>query len=128
MATSILLAKLIGVLCLVISLGFLFGMRHYLHVCSDFAKNSSQFFMSGVIALIVGMAIVLHHNIWEWNWVVIITIIGWLAIIKGVVRLLFPSWAMKTVNLIIKNENLMYFFAVVCLIIGVILGYFGFLA
>jgi uncharacterized protein YjeT (DUF2065 family) len=31
------------------------------------------------------------HNIWIADWRILITLIGWLSVIKGVVRLLFPQ-------------------------------------
>jgi hypothetical protein len=40
--------------------------------------------------LVAGLAIVRAHNIWVGGWPVLVTVLGWLAILSGLVRMLFP--------------------------------------
>src|SRR5262249_17723445 len=47
--------------------------------------------LAGVFSLFLGLAIVIGHPIWEASWRGLITFIGLLAIIKGLMRLAFPA-------------------------------------
>ena len=51
-------------------------------------------FLSGVITLPVGLAIVVTHNVWAADWRALITLIGWIAVVAGTARLALPA-AMK---------------------------------
>jgi hypothetical protein len=46
--------------------------------------------LNGMVLLICGMTIIAFHNIWAANWVVVITILGWLIGLGGVYRVYFP--------------------------------------
>lgn len=59
--------------------------------------NRSFIFLSGYIALIIGLITVILHNVWVSDWRVVITILGWIALIKGVVRIGFPEATKKLV-------------------------------
>ena len=48
-------------------------------------------YLSGVLALTVGLAIIAVDNDWKWHWPLIITVVGWLALIGGTVRMLGPQ-------------------------------------
>jgi hypothetical protein len=50
-------------------------------------------FSSGILSLLAGIAIVRVHNVWSGGWQIIITVLGWLAIVGGLVRMWFPERA-----------------------------------
>lgn len=50
----------------------------------------------GFMSLFLGLASVLLHNVWELNWHVLITIFGWLALIKGVIVIAWPEISKNT--------------------------------
>ena len=39
-----------------------------------------------------GVAVVYFHNRWTAGWPVLITVMGWLSLVIGAVRILFPMW------------------------------------
>jgi hypothetical protein len=47
-------------------------------------KNTALTYFMGFTAVIIGFLMMNYHNVWEKNWTVLITIMGWLALIKGV--------------------------------------------
>lgn len=53
---------------------------------------------TSLLAIIVGLINILIHNIWEFDWTMIITIIGWISLIKGVIRFTFPKTALKAIS------------------------------
>lgn len=48
-------------------------------------------FLNGVLLFIGGISIIRVHNFWVRSWTVLITLIGWLTIILGVLRVFFPT-------------------------------------
>ena len=47
--------------------------------------------LNGLILLICGLVIVRFHNLWNLNWTLVITVLGWLLFLAGVFRLFVPS-------------------------------------
>ena len=52
----------------------------------DAQKNNTILF--GVITLILGVITVISHNIWQGSWQICITVLGYLTLIKGFIRIL----------------------------------------
>ncbi len=48
-------------------------------------------FLNGVLLFIGGISIIRIHNFWVRNCTVLITLIGWLIIILGLLRMFFPT-------------------------------------
>jgi uncharacterized membrane protein HdeD (DUF308 family) len=46
--------------------------------------------LSGAVLLVAGLAIVRVHNVWTAGWPVLVTLVGWLAILSGLLRMVFP--------------------------------------
>jgi hypothetical protein len=46
--------------------------------------------ISGYVAFVPGLAIVYFHNRWTGGWPVVITLFGWLSLVVGLIRLVFP--------------------------------------
>lgn len=91
METSILLARIIGPLFILVGLGTLINTNHYQAMLRQFLGRSDLYYFSGALAFIIGSLMVSFHNIWVADWRVVITIIGWFSILKGVIRILFPG-------------------------------------
>ena len=48
-------------------------------------------FLNGVLLFVGGISIIRVHNFWVRNWTILITLIGWLTIILGLLRMFFPT-------------------------------------
>lgn len=103
MQTSILLAKIFGVYLVILPLAY-FLNKNLLGSLISLFKNKASLFISGVVALFIGIIIVLNHNIWTQDWRVIITIFGWAAIMKGLLRILWPSFALSWMKKVEKQK------------------------
>ncbi|MCF7812445.1 hypothetical protein K9M59_02510 [Candidatus Gracilibacteria bacterium] len=122
METSFLLAKIFGVLFVLVGLGLLFNLKYYLKAMEAFLADTGLLYFAAFIMVSVGMLIVLHHNIWIGGWPVLVTILGWATLVKGALFLLFPQWivGMK------KNmctQSMCTFSGVLSLIVGLYLMY-----
>src|SRR4029078_836615 len=93
MTTSIFLARLIGPFALALGLALVvqgYGFRAF---ASEFIASPALIFLSGIITLPAGLAIVLTHNVWTPDWRVVITIVGWLAGVTRGDRMVVPEQA-----------------------------------
>ncbi|MEN8185866.1 MAG: hypothetical protein ABFR05_01920 [Bacteroidota bacterium] len=61
----------------------------------EFAKDEKFMIMSSFLAITIGLLNIIAHNIWEPDWRVMITLFGWFALSKGIVRFAFPQLAVK---------------------------------
>ena len=91
MQRSIFLARLIGPVLVTVGIALIFNSETYRYMAEQFLVSYALIYVAGVIALFAGLAIINLHNIWEWKWPVIITVLGWLAVIGGAVRILIPQ-------------------------------------
>lgn len=82
-------------------------------------------YLGGIMAVVVGMLIVSYHNVWEVSWTLIVTLIGWLALIKGALLLIIPEAFINLASPLFKSKFLPTI-GVSTIILGLVLGYFGF--
>ena len=128
METSLFIAKIFGLLYLVVGAGLILNRKVFQQIMDDFCKNAALILYGGIFSLVIGLVIVLTHNVWVTGWPVIITIIGWIAIIKGVWLIIFPNTVSAFMQAYQKNENLLIAQSVGALIFGIVLTFFGFFA
>ena len=128
METSIFIAQFMGVVYLTIGLGMLFSKKHYQRMYDDFLKSEGQIYLGGLMALSAGFLIVTFHNNWEGGWPLIITILGWASLLKGIHILAFPEHWQKFVKGFMKDKSLMNVSGFLAVVLGAILVYFGYLA
>jgi len=97
MQTSIFLARLIGPVMLVAAVGMLLNSASHRAMSLAFLDSPPLIYLSGVLAMVAGLAIVLYHNVWVADWRVIVTLFGWAGAIGGAARMLFLG-STKTVG------------------------------
>jgi uncharacterized protein YjeT (DUF2065 family) len=125
METSIFIAQIIAVVYVLAGLGMLLNKAYYHKGINAMLKDSGFLLLGGMLSTVAGFLIITYHNIWVQDWTVIITIFGWLALIKGILFLVFPN-KLDFITDMYKKQNMVNIAALVALVIGVILGYYGF--
>lgn len=125
MDLSIFLAKTLGLYLVIMAIVLWVNMQKISTILKS-SENSPFLLISGLLALIFGILLVVSHNVWVADWRVIITIIGWLALIKGLLRLLFPDYAYKIIRGFADNIQVYYITDIIILIVGIYLCYVGY--
>jgi hypothetical protein len=126
MENSIFLAKILGPYLIIVMLAFLFNPKAYQKILEDFCKNSALVYLGGVFALLFGLLVVLFHNLWMAGWPVIITIFGWMGLIKGVWLIVFPNTVAKFNQAYQKKTALWTVSLAIALILGIFLTVKGY--
>jgi hypothetical protein len=80
----------------------------------------------GLMTLGIGAAMVVGHNVWI-GWPIIITLIGWVSLLKGICLLFFPNSLLKIYQKML-GHNWIYVSAVIGVILGLVLIYLGYAA
>jgi hypothetical protein len=118
--------QVLSIAYLAVGIGILVNAEFYKKMLSDFIENSAILYLGGIMALIVGYLLVAFHNIWVMDLSVIITVIGWLALIKGVVILVFPKSMIALSKSIVNSPAFMKIEAVIAIIAGLLFLFLGF--
>jgi uncharacterized protein YjeT (DUF2065 family) len=126
METSLLVAQIFGPIYVVIALGMMLNKGYYNNMIRDFMKNDALLYLGGIIALAIGLLIVQAHNYWVKDWTVLVTIIGWMAVLKGIWLLVFPDMAKKQTKAWMKG-NMIQTASIFAFVLGVVFVYFGYL-
>ena len=118
MDTISFLASLWGFFLIIVCLAFLIKPRH-IQAFFTLAENPNNFLPIGLLHTFLGLMSVLSYNVWSQNLTVIITILGWLLLAKGIFYLFAPeSMAVMVVK---WKANYISWFPI-ALVIGVVLG------
>jgi uncharacterized membrane protein len=108
MDNSIFLAKFWGYYLLIFFVILSFNPKRIRQIFNDL-DDQKFLIISSFLAIIIGLINILFHNIWESNWKLIITLIGWVSLLIGLFLFIFPkqtiSW-LKFIN--IKFVQIIY--------------------
>ncbi len=122
------LGKLLGLYCIILALAMFVNKQAMLLMVTGLLHNPSSLFITGVMALFAGLAMVLGHNVWSGGALpVIVTLIGWSTLIKALPFLFASPDANAGMFLgAIHYEQLFYWYAAFTLLLGAYLTYAGF--
>ena len=90
METTLFLAKVLGLYLLVIGLHLSLRRKELGPLFEAFLENRPLVYLASVFALILGLLLVVSHNLWVAGWPVIITLLSWLVLVKALAYLLLP--------------------------------------
>jgi hypothetical protein len=127
-ARTAFLSKLIGLYCIVLSLSMFTNRQMTVETVTALANNRPLLYVLGVVTVAAGLAMVLSHNVWSGGALpVIVTLIGWLTLIKGTLFFFLSPEAEARVFLGgLRYEAYFYVYAAVSLLLGIYLTYGGF--
>jgi hypothetical protein len=87
---SIFLAKFWGWYLIIFFLILSFNPKRIVQVIKDLEDQKFVIVIS-FAAIVIGLLNILFHNIWEDDWRLIITFIGWIALFIGLSLFIFPK-------------------------------------
>jgi hypothetical protein len=126
MATSIFLAKLLGPILVLAAVAVFVNRKSMDALAREILGSHALLFLLGFLDFASGLAIVLTHNVWVADWRVIITLIGWLLLVRGLVRTLIPDQIKPYGMKLLKDPNFVSGVLAVLLVLGLVLSYFGY--
>jgi hypothetical protein len=108
MENSIFLAKFWGWYLLIFFFILSLNPKRIRQIFNDL-RDEKFLILSSFLAIIVGLVNILHHNVWELNYKLIITGIGWSSLIIGLALFISPKPTVKFLTIInIKLIQVIY--------------------
>jgi len=104
MEISIFFARLWGAFFLIF--GSLFIITKQLGRTIEMTNDKAFVISTGYTTLLMGLVTVILHNIWVWDWRVVITVLGWSTLIKGISKIGFPEHIHKQAQRFKKGQIL----------------------
>ena len=130
MTASRYIARLMGPALLAIGIGMVVGLMTegdaYPALLKEFVGSRALIFLMGALTLVAGLAIVNAHNLWVPDWRVVVTVLGWLFIIRGVLALVFPTLVQRLGEDVSTGRTGIVAGAVVTLVLGTFLSVMGY--
>lgn len=117
MTNSKRLAGVIGPTLVVLSLSEALTSHIWLNV------TATQTYLAGALWFIAGLSIIRTHNIWTFDWPVLVTMIGWFAFLGGLARMFFPQATQDGE----RNTVIVLVFQIILLVIGIILTFVAYI-
>lgn len=119
-----------GPVMLVIGIGMALGLiiegESYSSLLKEFIGSRALIFITGVLALLAGLAVVNAHNLWVRDWRVIVTILGWLLVLRGIMLLMFPAIVQTLGDRVVAAKSGIVAGAAITFVIGAILSIMGY--
>ena len=95
---TIILAKILGLYFLAIGLAVLIDPDRFRKIYQQIKNDENFLLMGGILALLIGAFVVSVHNNWVLGWPVIITLLGWVGLIKGFVLIAYTLFMYSPVR------------------------------
>ena len=128
-ALTIYLSRLIGVVTLIIAAAMLADKSLVVAAAGHLGQDRSALLILGFIRVVCGAGIVLVHNVWSRGfWPLVVTLVGWALLVRGVVVLFVPPDVMAGVISAAHIVDFYYVYAAIPLVLGAYLSLRGFSA
>ena len=122
------LSRLLGLYCVVIAVAMLAQRQATIATVGGLLQDRPLMYVLGVLCVFAGLAMVLAHNVWSGGAAtVLVTLIGWLTLLKGIVFVGLEPRQTATLYLAqLRFAQLYPLYALVTLVLGAYLCYAGF--
>ncbi len=91
MSSTDFIARLIGLYCVVFALAILINRRSVVGAIEKVAQDQAALLIIEVFGLAAGLAIVIGHEVWTNPLGIVVTLLGWIMVLRGGILLLLPS-------------------------------------
>lgn len=124
------LTKLLGLYCIIVAVAMGLHRQATLEAITALVHDRPLVLIVGIITVFAGLAMVLVHNLWSGGVApVVVTLIGWITLLKGVLFLLLPPDAAVGFYLdTLHYAQLFYLYVAFSLALGIYLSWAGFSA
>ncbi len=91
MQSALVIARILGPMYVIVAVGLFVNAPAYQRVFEEFLERPVLAYLGGLLALIFGLVVLAFHPVWRADWTFIVTLIGWMGLIKGTLLVIVPS-------------------------------------
>jgi hypothetical protein len=126
MQPVVFIARVIGPLFIVLGIGILLNQSIYTDMIGQAVLLPALIYLSGLLAFTAGVAMLNGYHAWTFDWRVIITILGWIMVIAGIIRIVLPAATAVLALAVYSGTSAMPIVAVIVIVVGAFLSYQGY--
>ncbi len=82
----------VGWLLLILGVSYVVQARAWLRMVRDIMADPTRLFAMMIPLLMFGLLVVATHNVWEAGWPLVVTLFGWILVIKSGLYLVWPGF------------------------------------
>ncbi len=125
-STSETIAGLMGPVLIAMAASMLLNRKNLPEMTVQIGNDWVLVLLSGILLFVAGLAIVRVHNIWEASWRGLVTGLGWLAVVGGLMRIMYPRQLAAMAPGLVENPSRIVIPLFMMLCLGVYLTLKGF--
>lgn len=120
------LAQLFGLYFIIVGVAVLIRKKSLMPTCRELIANKPVLLAIALLEIAAGLAIVIANPVISFDWVGLITLIGWMLLVEGVLYLTLPSKVVQKFTKNFSGGTWMTAGALVAVAAGAYLAYIGF--
>ncbi len=120
-----LFARVLGPFLVVVDITAVARTSDMRAVLSEFAANPLWAWVAGSFVLLGGLTIVALHQYWRGAAAIIVSLVGWLVVLRGVLLLAFPQTFVSIANSMTGTEAWWRVLCIAFALVGLYLTYVG---
>jgi hypothetical protein len=128
MSETAFLARLIGLVTLVIAAAILINRRGMIAAMENLSQHPDTLLVVEMIGLAAGFAIVLTHEVWTSLLGIIVTLLGWFILLRALILMLLPPEKIAELFALVAWPQRAETYAMISVVVGVLLTIAGFIA
>lgn len=121
---SFLIAKALGLYMIILSIVFILRADYYKNIMENVDNERLAVLSGSSLSLVLGLILISIHNFWAFEAYVIVTILGWLIVIKSVLWLALPIRMAQASHAVFSGKSY-YVVSGIIAIIGIWLLSYG---
>lgn len=124
MLTHMAIASIFGPVLVISGIWTLLYQENVKKVAESLRKTPVQLYTAGILNLIVGLTLINSFNVWSFNLDILVTILGWIIFIRGLVIYFLPNAVLKMSKV---QESAYVLFGLISIVWGLALCWIGFM-
>ena len=117
---TIQLARIYGIIALTAALAALLAPKRMSLVIADFERSPAAAFLGALSALILGLIMVVMHNLWTDIAAILVSLFGWIVLIKGILLLAVPDGLLRFAAAAASSPARIRLWGVVALVLAIV--------
>ena len=115
---TIQLARAYGIGVIIVALAALLMPARMAVVFADFERSPALAFLSALFAIVLGLVMIVLHSLWTDLSAVLVSLLGWVVLAKGILLLAAPEGLLKIAGAV--SPSVVRLWGIIALILGAI--------
>jgi hypothetical protein len=95
MQNAMWLASIFGPLLIILGVWMLFYHDNMVKICASVKNTPSVLYVLSLINMLLGLTILTQFNVWVMGLSILVTLLGWFLLLRGIMALFVPQMLMK---------------------------------